>query len=141
VSRETDERRLIRNVGVTCPFTGLCHGFEELCARRENLELKDRIAGSASRRPLADCVVDCRASNLTGRRWGNLAPFCCVDAARHVMDARDAADINAIGIIPDAMNISLGSKPTMQDESWREPALRDCARPIVTTCEIGPARR
>jgi rhodanese-related sulfurtransferase len=24
------------------------------------------------------------------------------------------------------------------DESWREPALRDRARPIITVCELGP---
>jgi rhodanese-related sulfurtransferase len=59
-----------------------------------------------------------------------------------VVDVRDAADINATGIIPDAMNISLGTLTYKADneveESWREPALRDRSRPIITTCEVGP---
>ena len=59
-----------------------------------------------------------------------------------VVDVRDAADINATGIIPDAMNISLGTLTYKADneveEAWREPALRDRNRPIITTCEIGP---
>jgi rhodanese-related sulfurtransferase len=59
-----------------------------------------------------------------------------------VIDVRDAADINATGIIPDAMNISLGTLTFKADneidESWREPELRDRARPIITTCQIGP---
>jgi rhodanese-related sulfurtransferase len=59
-----------------------------------------------------------------------------------VIDVRDAADINATGIIPDALNISLGTLTYKADneidESWREPALRDRARPIITVCGLGP---
>lgn len=59
-----------------------------------------------------------------------------------VVDVRDAADISATGIIPDALNISLGTLTYKADneveEAWREPALRDRNRPIITTCEIGP---
>lgn len=59
-----------------------------------------------------------------------------------VVDVRDAADIGATGIIPDALNISLGTLTYKADneveEAWREPALRDRNRPIITTCEIGP---
>ena len=59
-----------------------------------------------------------------------------------VVDVRDAADINATGIIPDAVNISLGTLTYKADneidEAWREPAFKDRARPIITTCEIGP---
>jgi rhodanese-related sulfurtransferase len=59
-----------------------------------------------------------------------------------VIDVRDAADIQATGIIPEAMNISLGTltykADNEVDESWREPALRDRNRPIITTCEMGP---
>jgi rhodanese-related sulfurtransferase len=59
-----------------------------------------------------------------------------------VVDVRDAADINATGIIPDAVNISLGTltykADNEVDEAWREPALKDRARPIITTCEMGP---
>src|SRR6185503_16905719 len=59
-----------------------------------------------------------------------------------VVDVRDAADINSTGIIPDALNISLGTltykADNEVDESWREPALRDRARPIITVCELGP---
>ena len=59
-----------------------------------------------------------------------------------VVDVRDAADISSTGIIPDALNISLGTLTYKADnqveEAWREPALRDRNRPIITTCEIGP---
>jgi rhodanese-related sulfurtransferase len=59
-----------------------------------------------------------------------------------VIDVRDAADISGTGIIPEAMNISLGTltfkADNEVDESWREPALRDRSRPIITTCEVGP---
>jgi rhodanese-related sulfurtransferase len=59
-----------------------------------------------------------------------------------VVDVRDATDINSTGIIPNAMNISLGTltfkADSEVDESWREPALRDRNRPIITTCEMGP---
>lgn len=59
-----------------------------------------------------------------------------------VFDVRDVADINSTGIIPDALNISLGTltykADNEVDESWREPALRDRARPIITVCELGP---
>ena len=59
-----------------------------------------------------------------------------------VVDVRDAADINATGMIPDALNISLGTLTYKADneveEAWREPALRDRTRPVITTCEIGP---
>ena len=64
------------------------------------------------------------------------------DSRTLIVDVRDAADINATGIIPDAMNISLGTLTYKADneieEAWREPALRDRDRPIITTCEIGP---
>jgi rhodanese-related sulfurtransferase len=63
------------------------------------------------------------------------------DPSTLVVDVRDAADINATGIIPDAMNISLGTltykADNEVDETWREPALKDRTRPIITTCEMG----
>lgn len=59
-----------------------------------------------------------------------------------VIDVRDAADIAMTGTIPDAMNISLGSLTYRADhevpEDWRELALKDCSRPIITTCILGP---
>ena len=62
-----------------------------------------------------------------------------------VVDVRDAAGISATGIIPNAMNISLGTLTYKADneveEAWREPALRDRNRPIITTCEIGPGTK
>lgn len=64
------------------------------------------------------------------------------DPSTLVVDVRDTADINSTGIIPDAMNISLGTltykADNEVDENWREPALRDRNRPIITTCEVGP---
>jgi rhodanese-related sulfurtransferase len=58
-----------------------------------------------------------------------------------VVDVRDAADIRATGIIPNALNVSLGTLTYKADneveEAWREPALSDRNRPIITTCEVG----
>ncbi|MBL8160948.1 MAG: sulfurtransferase [Anaerolineae bacterium] len=59
-----------------------------------------------------------------------------------VIDVRDAADIAMTGTIPGAMNISLGSLTYKADnevpEDWRELALKDRSRPIITTCILGP---
>lgn len=59
-----------------------------------------------------------------------------------VIDVRDAADIAMTGTVPGAMNISLGSLTYKADaevpEDWREPALKDRSRPIITTCILGP---
>lgn len=59
-----------------------------------------------------------------------------------VIDVRDAADISLTGTVPGAMNISLGSLTYKADhevpEDWRDPALADRSRPIITTCILGP---
>lgn len=59
-----------------------------------------------------------------------------------VIDVRDAADIAMTGTVPGAMNISLGSLTYKADnevpEDWRDPALKDRSRPIITTCILGP---
>jgi rhodanese-related sulfurtransferase len=59
-----------------------------------------------------------------------------------VIDVRDAADIAATGTIPGAVNISYGALTYLADnevpESWRDPRLADRARPIITTCILGP---
>lgn len=59
-----------------------------------------------------------------------------------VIDVRDAADIAMTGTIPGALNLSLGSLTYKADdevpEDWREPALKDRSRPIITTCILGP---
>lgn len=59
-----------------------------------------------------------------------------------VIDVRDAADIAMTGTVPGAMNISLGSLTYKADnevpEDWREPALKDRSRLIITTCILGP---
>ena len=58
-----------------------------------------------------------------------------------VIDPRDAADIPATGIIPEAMNISYGALTYKADNElppeWREPELEDRSRPIITACESG----
>lgn len=58
-----------------------------------------------------------------------------------VIDPRDAADIPVTGIIPGAMNISYGALTYKADSElppdWREPALQDRARPIITACQTG----
>ena len=59
-----------------------------------------------------------------------------------VIDVRDAADIVSTGTIPGAVNISLGALTYQADheapETWRSPHLTDYARPIITTCILGP---
>lgn len=59
-----------------------------------------------------------------------------------VIDVRDAADIPSTGTVPGAMNISLGSLTYKADHEvpaeWRDPALADRSRPIITTCILGP---
>jgi rhodanese-related sulfurtransferase len=58
-----------------------------------------------------------------------------------IVDVRDAADIAVTGIIPGAVNVSLGSLTFKADheipEAWRDPNFQDFSRPIITTCETG----
>ncbi|MCK6623773.1 MAG: sulfurtransferase [Anaerolineae bacterium] len=58
-----------------------------------------------------------------------------------IVDVRDAADIAVTGIIPEAINVSLGSLTYKADheipEEWRDPNFEDFSRPIITTCETG----
>jgi rhodanese-related sulfurtransferase len=59
-----------------------------------------------------------------------------------VIDVRDAAEVAQTGTVPGAINLSLGSLIYLADnevpESWRHPQLADRARPIITTCILGP---
>ena len=58
-----------------------------------------------------------------------------------VVDVRDAQDLAGTGIIPGAVNVSLGTLPLRADqelpESFRNPELQDRDRPIITTCGGG----
>jgi rhodanese-related sulfurtransferase len=58
-----------------------------------------------------------------------------------VINPLDAADVQAMGIIPGAMNISYGSLTWKADNElppeWREPELQDRSRPIITACGTG----
>ena len=58
-----------------------------------------------------------------------------------VIDVRDAADIAATGMIPGAVNISLGTLTFKADNQvppeWRDVNLANRARPIITTCYSG----
>ena len=58
-----------------------------------------------------------------------------------VIDVRDAADIAGTGIIPGAVNISLGTLTYKADNQvppeWRDSQLENRARQIITTCETG----
>ena len=58
-----------------------------------------------------------------------------------VVDVRDAADIPDTGIIPGAVNISLGTLTYKADsevpQDWRDPKLANRSRLIITTCETG----
>ena len=59
-----------------------------------------------------------------------------------VVDVRDAADTRQTGLIPGALNVSLGMLPIRADlevpEEWREQRLQDRSRPVITTCALGP---
>ncbi len=58
-----------------------------------------------------------------------------------LVDVRDAQDLAGTGIIPGAVNVSLGTLPLRADqelpESFRNPELQDRDRPIITTCGGG----
>ena len=58
-----------------------------------------------------------------------------------VVDVRDADGLAGTGIIPGAVNVSLGTLPLKADqelpEAMRNPELQDRDRPIITTCGGG----
>jgi rhodanese-related sulfurtransferase len=58
-----------------------------------------------------------------------------------MIDVRDAQDLSGTGIIPGALNVSLGTLPLRADqelpENLRNPELQDRERPIITTCGGG----
>lgn len=58
-----------------------------------------------------------------------------------VIDVQDAADIRAVGIIPGARHVSLGTLIFKADhslpEAWRDPNFADKDRPIITVCQLG----
>ena len=58
-----------------------------------------------------------------------------------VVDVRDAQDLSGTGIIPGALNVSLGTLPLRADqelpEDVRNAELQDRERPIITTCGAG----
>lgn len=58
-----------------------------------------------------------------------------------VVDIRDAEGISATGLIPGAVNISLGMLPVRADhevpEEIRDSRLQDRSLPVITVCEVG----
>lgn len=56
-----------------------------------------------------------------------------------IVDVRDPADIAGTGIIPGAINVTLGTLTYKADHEvpteWRDPNFQDFSRPIITTCE------
>jgi len=58
-----------------------------------------------------------------------------------IVDVRDPADIAVTGIIPGAINVTLGTLTYKADHEvppeWRDPHFQDFSRPIITTCETG----
>ncbi len=58
-----------------------------------------------------------------------------------VVDVRDAADVQVTGIIPDAINVSVGMLAVRADhelpEQYRNPQLQDRSRPIIVSCNVG----
>lgn len=63
------------------------------------------------------------------------------DSNTLVVDVRDPADIAVTGIIPGAINVTLGTLTYKADHEvppeWRDPNFQDFSRPIITTCETG----
>jgi rhodanese-related sulfurtransferase len=63
------------------------------------------------------------------------------EAGTLVVDVRDADGLAGTGIIPGAINVSLGTLPLRADqelpEAMRSPDLQDRDRPIITTCGGG----
>ena len=58
-----------------------------------------------------------------------------------VIADRDAADLDATGVIPGTANISLGSLAHKAEKDvpadWRDSRIQDRARPIIVTCDAG----
>jgi rhodanese-related sulfurtransferase len=58
-----------------------------------------------------------------------------------VVDVRDEQDLSPLGMVPGAINVSLGTLPLRADqelpEKLRNPQLQDRSRPIITTCGGG----
>jgi rhodanese-related sulfurtransferase len=58
-----------------------------------------------------------------------------------VIDVQDKADIQACGLIPGAVPISLGMLPIRADQELprelRDPRLQDRSRPVIVTCGAG----
>ena len=58
-----------------------------------------------------------------------------------VVDVRDPADIAVTGIIPGAVNVTLGTLTYKADHQvppdWRDLNFQDFSRPLITTCETG----
>jgi rhodanese-related sulfurtransferase len=63
------------------------------------------------------------------------------EAGTLVVDVRDSDGLAGTGIIPGAINVSLGTLPLRADqelpEAMRSPDLQDRDRPIITTCGGG----
>ena len=63
------------------------------------------------------------------------------DPTTLVVDVRDPADIPLTGLIPGAINVTLGTLTYKADHEvppeWRNPNFRDFSRLIITTCETG----
>jgi rhodanese-related sulfurtransferase len=63
------------------------------------------------------------------------------DPSTLVVDVRDEKDLSPLGMVPGAINVSLGTLPLQADqelpEKFRNPQLQDRSRPIITTCGGG----
>src|SRR5438034_214791 len=63
------------------------------------------------------------------------------DSNTLMLDVRDADGLSGTGIIPGALNVSLGTLPIRADqgvpEAMRNADLQDRDRPIITTCGAG----
>jgi rhodanese-related sulfurtransferase len=110
---------------------------------------------AVTRAPVGDRLADWGDAPLTFNRMA-AAAFRAVPAYKPaevyhriqhepellVIDVQDAAAVAQAGTLPGAVNLSYGSLTFLADhelpEAWRDPRLADHARPIVTTCGMGP---
>lgn len=86
-------------------------------------------------------MVDVALAEVPTIKPKNAYQMMQTDPKTLIVDVRDPADIALTGIIPGAVNITLGTLTYKADhdvpDAWRDPNFSDFSRPIITTCETG----
>ncbi len=87
-------------------------------------------------------IVESAVANVEGISPADAQQRLEQDPNALLVDVRDAGDIPSTGLVSGGMNISLGMLPIKADlelpEEWRDPALQDRSRQVITTCQLGP---